>query len=363
MTASLEPARYLRTIMELTLAQLAERLEAELVGGADDAGRQITAVRPIEAAGENEVTFMAEDKHKAVLKESLAGAVIVSARIEGLDKAQLIVNNVNSALIETLNVFAPRLRAATEGVDPTARIADSARIADGVSIGAYVVIDDNVEIGPNSVIAAGCKIGENSKIGANSRLDSNVVVYHNCRLGDHVIIQANSAIGATGFGYSLIDGAHELIPHNGGVMIEDFVHIGSNSCVDRGKFGNTIIGAGTKIDNLVQVAHNVVIGKCCLIAGQTGLSGSCTLGDGVVLAGQVGLGDNIKIGDGTMVAGQAGVINDIPAGQKMAWTPAIKARDAFRIVTLTMRLPKMAEQLKKLAKRTEKLEAAEDDKK
>ncbi len=349
--------------MELTVAQLAERLDAELAGGAGDIGRQITAVCPIEAASENEVTFITDDKHKTALEKSRVGAVIVSAHIEGLDKPQLIVKNVSSALIEALSIFAPQLKAATEGVDPTARIADNARIAEGVSIGAYVVIDDSVEIGPNSIIAAGCKIGESSRIGANCRIDCNVVVYHNCRLGDHVIIQANSTIGSTGFGYSFVDGAHKLIPHNGGVVIEDFVHIGCNSCIDRAKFGNTMIGAGTKIDNLVQVAHNVVIGKCCLIAGQVGLSGSCTLGDGVVLAGQVGLGDNIKIGDGTMVGAQAGVMGDIPAGQKVAWTPAIKAREAYRIVTLVMRLPKMAEQLKKLTKRTEKLEAAEDDKK
>lgn len=363
MTARRSQARYSLTAMELTVAQLAERLDAELAGGADDTDRQITAVCPIEAAGENEVTFMTDDKYKAALEKSRAGAVIVSAHIEGLDKPQLIVKNVNSALIETLSAFAPQLRAATEGVDPTARIADSARIAEGVSIGPYVVIDEGVEIGQNSIIAAGCKIGENSKIGANSRIDSNVVIYHNCRLGKHVIVQANSTIGSTGFGYSFIDGAHQLIPHNGGVVIEDFVHIGSNCCVDRAKFANTIIGAGTKIDNLVQVAHNVVIGKCCLIAALSGLSGSCKLGDGVVLAGQVGVGNNIKIGDGAMVAAQAGVIGDVPAGQKMAWTPAIKARDAFRLVTLTMRLPKMAEQLKKLTKRTEELEAAEDDKK
>ena len=362
MTARLRRARYSLIVMELTVAKLAERLDAELAGGAGDVGRQITAVCPIEAASENEVTFITDDKHKIALEKSRAGAVIVSAHIEGLDKPQLIVKNVNSALIEALSAFAPQLKAATESVDPTARIADSAKIADGVSIGAYAVIDDGVEIGPNSIIAAGCKIGENSKIGANSRIDSNVVIYHNCRLGDHVIIQASSTIGSTGFGYSFIDGAHKLIPHNGGVAIEDFVHIGANCGVDRAKFGDTIIGAGTKIDNLVQIGHNVVIGKCCLIAALSGLSGSCKLGDGVVLAGQVGLADNIEIGDGTMVAAQAGVMNSIPAGQKVAWTPAIKAKEAFRIVTLVMRLPKMVEQLKKLTKRTEKLEAAENDK-
>jgi len=348
--------------MELTVAQLAKRLDAKLAGNTDGATRPITAVCPIEAASESEVTFIVDDKHKALLKKSRAGAVIVSARVEGLDKPQLIVKDVRSSLIEALSAFAPRLKAAPEGIDSTARVADSAKIASGVSIGAHVVVDDGVEIGSDTIIAAGCKIGENSKIGANCRIDSNVVIYHNCRLGGHVVVQANSTIGSTGFGYSFIDGAHKLIPHNGGVVIEDFVHIGANCCVDRAKFGDTIVGAGTKIDNLVQIAHNVVIGKCCLIAALSGLSGSCRLGDGVVLAGQVGLADNIEIGDGTMVGAQAGVMNSIPAGQKIAWTPAIKAKEAFRIVTLVMRLPKMAEQLKKLSKRTDRLEAAKDDK-
>jgi len=349
--------------MKLTIEQLAKRLGAELTGDANAIGRQIIAVRPIKTADENEVTFVTDDKHKASLSQSHAGAVIVSARIDGLDKPQLIVKNVDAALIETLKIFAPELKAATEGIDPTAKVADNVKIAKGVSVGANVVIDDGVEIGQNSIICSGCKIGENSKLGEHSRLDSNVVVYHNCRIGNNVIVQANSTIGSTGFGYSFIDGAHRLIPHNGGVIIEDFVEIGANCCVDRAKFGNTIIGAGTKIDNLVQIAHNVVIGKCCLIVAQAGIAGSCKLGDGVVLGGQVGLADNIEIGDGTMVAAQAGVINNVPAGQKLAWTPAIKKEDAMRTVGLVLRLPKMAKQLKQLSKRIEKLEAAEDDKK
>ncbi len=177
-----------------------------------------------------------------------------------------------------------------------------------------------------------------------------------------MVIQANSTIGSTGFGYSFIGGSHKLIPHNGGVAIEDFVEIGANCCIDRAKFGNTIIGAGTKIDNLVQIAHNVVIGKCCLIAAQAGISGSCKLGDGVVLGGQVGLADNIEIGDGTMIGAQSGVHDSIAAGQQFAGSPAIERREAFRILCLTRRLPKMAEQLKQLSKRMERLEAAEDDK-
>ncbi len=349
--------------MGVTIAQLAERLGAALVADEAYHGREITAVGPIEVAGESEVTFVTDDKHKAFLEKSRAGAVIVSRRVDGFERPQLIVEDVNAALIEALNIFAPKLKGVSEGIDPTAKIGRNVRIAKTAAVGAGVVIDDGVEIGENTIIGSGCKIGENSQIGKRCRLDSNVVIYHNCRLGNNVIVQANSTIGSTGFGYAFIDGSHRLIPHNGGVVIEDFVEIGANCCVDRAKFGNTIIGAGTKIDNLVQIAHNVVIGKCCLIAGQVGISGSCRLGDGVVLAGQVGLADNIEIEDGVMVGAQAGVINNVPAGRQLAWTPAIERKDALRIVGLVMRLPKIAEQLKQLTKRIEKVEAAKDDKK
>jgi len=351
--------------MRLTIAQLANRLKAELAGQGDPdkiGSRQISAVGPVETADESEVTFVSDDKHKAALEGSHAGAVIVSARLDGLDKPQLIVKNVNAALIEALNIFTPKLKPVTAGIDPTAKLAHDVKIAEGASVGAGVVIDDGVEIGQNSIIRSGCKIGENSKVGKNCRLDSNVVIYHNCRLGNNVVIQANSTVGSTGFGYSFIDGAHRLIPHNGGVVIEDFVEIGANCCIDRAKFGDTIIGAGTKIDNLVQIAHNVVIGKCCLIAAQAGISGSCKLGDGVVLGGQVGLADNIKIGDGAMIGAQSGLSHSIVAGQQLMGSPALEKRESFRIFGLWRRLPKMAELLKQLHKRVEKLEAAEDDK-
>jgi UDP-3-O-[3-hydroxymyristoyl] glucosamine N-acyltransferase len=359
--------------MRLTVAQLADRLGAALVG---DGSGQIRAVGTIEAAGENEVAFIrdsklhyvqpgttSDEKYLSAVKQSLAGAVIAGMRIEDLDKPQLIVKNVNAALIEALNIFAPNLKPAAEGIDPSAKVADSAKIANSAAIGAGVVVEDGAEIGPNSVIAGGCKIGENSKIGRNCRLDNNVVVYHNCHLGNNVVIQANTTVGSTGFGYSLIDGSHKLIPHNGGVVIEDFVEIGANCCIDRAKFGNTIIGAGTKIDNLVQIAHNVVIGKNCLIAGLVGISGSCRLGDGVVLAGQVGLADNIEIGDGVKVGAQAGVMNDIGAGETVLGSPANNIKEALHIMGLMKRLPKLNKQLKQLNKRVERLEAAKDDKK
>jgi len=358
--------------MRLTVTQLAEQIGAELIG---DGRVQICGVGAVEAAGKTDVTFIKDPEHYGRrsgtltgarripgLKQSKAGAVIVGRRIEGLAKPQLIVNNVDAALIEALKVFAPKLKAAAAGIDPTAKVGQDVKIGSGVSVGAGVVIDDGAQVGANTVISSGCRIGENSSLGKNCRLDSNVVVYHNCSIGDNVIIQANSTIGSTGFGYSFIDGEHRLIPHNGGVVIEDFVEIGANCCVDRAKFGNTTIGAGTKIDNLVQIAHNVMIGKCCLIAALVGISGSCKLGDGVVLGGQAGVVDNIEIGDGTIVGGKSGVWHNIAAGQQVVGMPAIERIESLRIMSLTRRLPKLAEQLKQLIKRIEKLEAAKDNK-
>ncbi len=347
--------------MRITIEELAQRLGAEVSGAAADRTRDITGIQPVEVAGDGDVTFVTDARHAAAAARSGAAAVIVGKPLENLPKLQLVVKDVNAALIETLNVFAPQLTPATPGVDPSARIGGNVSLAENVSIGPHVVIENNVRIGARSVIAGGCKIGENTKIGADCRLDGNVVIYHGCTIGRHVIIQANSTVGAVGFGYVFLDGAHRLIPHNGGVIIEDFVEIGANTCVDRAKFGNTIIGAGTKIDNLVQVAHNVVIGKCCLIAAQVGVAGSCRLGDGVVLAGQVGLADNIEIGAGTMVGAQAGVMSSVGPGEKLAWSPALNVKEAARVVAHVLRLPKLAQELKRLTAKVDRLEAAKND--
>lgn len=346
--------------MGVTVAQLAERLGARLVGPSAERAREITAVMPAEVACVSDVTFVTDSKHEAAAAKSEAGAVIVPAPIKGLAKPQLVVEDVNAALIQALRWFAPQLKPPVAGVDASASIGIGVQLGEGVSIAPHVVIEDHVQIGPHTIVGSGGKIGENTAIGANCRLDSNVVIGHGCRLGNHVVVQANSTIGSVGFGYAFIDGAHTLIPHNGGVAIEDFVEIGANCCIDRAKFGNTIIGAGTKIDNLVQVAHNVVIGRCCLIAAQVGIAGSSRLGDGVVLAGQVGLADNIEIGAGTMVGAQAGVMSSAPPGKKLAWSPAMDVREAARVMAHIFRLPKLAQQLKHLTAKVEELETAKD---
>jgi UDP-3-O-[3-hydroxymyristoyl] glucosamine N-acyltransferase len=192
--------------MKMTVAQLAQKIDAELVG---DGTPQIDAVGPVKAASETQVTFIkdanrygkrADARHTTQLDKSKAVAVIVSTRIEGLTKTQLIVKNVDAALIMALKILAPPLKTPVPGIDPTAKLAQDVKIGKGVAIGPCVVIDDRVEIGANSIIASGCKIGENSRIGENCRLDSNVVVYHNCIIGHNVVIQANSTIGSTGFG-------------------------------------------------------------------------------------------------------------------------------------------------------------------
>jgi UDP-3-O-[3-hydroxymyristoyl] glucosamine N-acyltransferase len=271
------------------------------------------------------------------------------------------VKNVNAALIEALKIFAPKLEPAAPGIDSTAKVAAGVKIGTNVSIGAFAVIETGAEIGDDTIISAGCKIGQNAKIGRSTRLDCNVIIYHNCIIGNSVIIQANSVIGAVGFGYYFIDGAHRLIPHNGIVVIEDYVEIGANSCVDRAKFGETRIGAGTKIDNLVQIGHNVIVGKCCLMAGQVGISGSVKIGDGVVLGGQVGVTDNIEIGDRVMAGARSLILKSVGPGMNVLGFPAHESKDAIRVWICLERLPKFMEQVKALTARVEKLETAKDD--
>ena len=342
----------------LTVAELAERIDARLAG---EGTAVVEGVNSIEQAGADDVAFVTSGKHVRSVAESKAAAIIVAAKIESAPIPQLIVDSVETALIATLNLFAPRLTPAS-GVHPTAVVEETAVIGDNVAIGPAAYISHGVRVGAGSIISAGCAIGENTSIGENCRLDGNVVVYYNCRVGKNCIIQANTTIGSVGFGYYPIDGRPKLIPHNGGVVIEDCVEIGANTCIDRAKFGNTVIGAGTKIDNLVHIAHNVVIGKCCLIAGQVGISGSCRLGDGVVLAGQVGIADHIEIGSSAVIGADSGVIGNIAAGQQMLGVPAIDARKELQIWALKKRLPDMARQLKEVISKVEKLEASKDNK-
>ena len=343
----------------VTVNQIAEITSAELFG---DGSIQISGINSVARAGADEITFVSEKKYIRKVKDSSAAAIIVNKKTEDTARPLLIVGNVDAAVIEVLKIFAEEPPTMEPSIHPTAVIEDGAEIDESAYIGPAACIRAKAKIGPHTVIGPGCYIGWNTKIGADCRLDANVVIYHNCRIGNNCIIQANATIGAIGFGYSFIDGEHKPIPHIGGVIIEDFVDIGANTCVDRAKFGNTIVGAGTKIDNQVQIAHNVIIGKCCLITAQVAIAGSSELGNGVVLAGQVGIADHIKIGDGVIVGAQAGVMTDIGPGRKVVGTPALDDKETMRIVLTSMKLPEMVKQLKKLIRKVERLEAAENNK-
>jgi UDP-3-O-[3-hydroxymyristoyl] glucosamine N-acyltransferase len=339
------------------ISKLAELLGAEVIG---EGSEEVCGVNSLGEASPGEISFVSQAKMAAKALESKASAVICTSEIDGFDGFQLIVKNVDAALIKVLNLFAMEI-AVESGVHPSAVVDESVQIGDNVSVGPLAVVGRNVSIGDGSVIASGCSIGDNVTVGKNTRIDANVVIYRNCAVGNNCVIQANSTIGACGFGYSFIDGQHQLVPHNGGVVIDDCVEIGANSTIDRAKFGNTTIGAGTKIDNFVMVAHNVIIGRCCLLAGRSAIAGSTVLGDGVVLAGDGGVGDNITLGDGVVVTTRATALKDTPAGMTVSGTPGRDMKGYMRQLAHVQRLPKMAKQMKELVKKVQDLEASKNN--
>ncbi|MHC5083877.1 MAG: UDP-3-O-(3-hydroxymyristoyl)glucosamine N-acyltransferase [Planctomycetota bacterium] len=341
----------------MQLSELAQQIQAELVG----ADAPVDGVNTIQDASESEICFLTSQKHAAGLSDSCAAAVIVDTAIDDCPMAQLVVDNVNAGLIAALKLFAPKLTE-LEGVHPSAVVEADAQLSPTAIVGPNAYIGHGVQIGAETVIGPGCSIGENTTIGPRCRLESNAVIYHDCQIGSFCVIGANTTIGGVGFGYSYIDGQHQLIPHNGGVILEDGVEIGCNSCVDRAKFGNTLIGAGTKIDNLVQVAHNAQIGRLCLLAGHVGISGSTVVGDGVIFAGASGTSDNITVGDGAIIGAQSAAVQDIAPGEKVWGDPPQPLSKELRCKSVYRNLPELAKEIKQLRKKVAKLEAAKDDK-
>jgi UDP-3-O-[3-hydroxymyristoyl] glucosamine N-acyltransferase len=269
------------------------------------------------------------------------------------------VRDPELALCTALAALAPQVPTVPPGVDPTARIAPSA-VIEGAAIGPFVCIGEGAHVGPGTQLHAGVYVGAHSRIGRDVVLWPNVVVRERTTIGDRVVIHPNATIGADGFGYLQRDGRHVKIPQIGVVVIEDDVEIGANTCIDRARSGETRIGHGTKIDNLVQIGHNVRVGPECIIISQCGISGSTTLGDHVILAGQVGIIDHLSIGRGAVVAAKSGVARDIPDGQVWRGIPAVENSEFGRQAVGVRRLPKIMDHLKELAKRIEALESAKD---
>lgn len=331
----------------LTADAIARAVGGQVVG---DETVVVHGIAPIERATERDLTFLAASRHAAALAKSRAAVVLVSpelAAAPGRVRARVIVADPRAALVTLLPRFAhpaePR-----PGVHRTAVIGHGARLGRDVNVGPYAVIGEGAVLGDGVVVGAHCVLGRGVQVGEGSELSAHVTLDGGAELGRRVRVHAGARIGSDGFGYIFRNGRHEKIPHVGRCVIGDDVEIGANTTIDRGSIGDTIIGSGTKIDNLVHVAHNCRVGQNCLFAAQVGLAGSVVVEDGSVLGGQVGVGDHRTIGAGARVAGGAGIYGDVPAGQTWSGYPARPHREALRAQAALFRLPPLLKRIERL---------------
>ena len=333
--------------MKITVDELAALVGGRVTGGVG--GVAITGVASIQDATEGQITFLANQKYAPALKASRASAVLVPAGFDGETSAVRIeVADPMLALPRVLEKFAPPPIVFPPGVHPAAVVAPDAALGKDVSIQACAVIESGAKIGDGSVIGAHAYIGHGTSIGADCRIYPNVTIRERSLIGNRVTIHSGAVIGGDGFGYEFTGGKHVKIPQTGIVQIDDDVEIGSNTTIDRARFGRTWIQEGTKIDNLVQIAHNVVIGKYSVIVSQAGISGSTRLGQYVTLAGQVGLVGHLEIGDQVIIGAQAGVSKNIPAKEIWLGSPATPMQEQKEKFANINRLPKLFARVKKL---------------
>jgi UDP-3-O-[3-hydroxymyristoyl] glucosamine N-acyltransferase len=326
----------------ITTGQLAEQLGAQLIGPADLA---LTRLDTIDAASAGAITFIRDEAFADKWAASSSSAALVSAgiTIEGHDpksRALIVVPDADLALIRLLELLASAQAKPDTGIAEHALVHPSATVAQSASIAPGAFIGENAHVGESTVIRANAVIERDARVGAHCEIHACVVVGRDCVVGDGCIIHAGTSIGSDGFGYRpAADGKGLVkIPHVGNVVIGQAVEIGANTCIDRAKFGSTTIGDGTKIDNLVQIAHNCVIGRACVLCGKAALSGSVTLGDGVVLGGSVNIIDNVTVGEGARLTAGAGVMNNIGPGETWMGAPAMPHRQQVRIVNALRRI-------------------------
>ncbi len=328
------------------IAEIGERVGGSVEGSPDACVRGVAG---IEWAREGDLTFLANPKYRADLKTTRATAVLIAPGVpcpEGVIAVR--TEDPYAALVRVLPLFDPGLPPVSEGVHPTALVSEEVSLGPDVAIGPQAVVEAGAEIGPGTRIAAQAYVGEGAKLGAECYLYPGVFVGRGCVLGDRVRVQPGAVIGSDGFGYAPVKGQYRKIPQIGIVEIGDDVEIGANACIDRATFGKTVIGPGTKIDNLVQIAHNVAVAEDTVIAAQSGIAGSTRIGRGVRLGGQSGLAGHVRIGDGASIGAQAGVIGDVPAGETYSGYPARPHRDAMRREAAVRKLPEIVRRIRAL---------------
>ncbi len=342
----------------ITHQRLAELVGGELVQGAPEG--VVTGLNSISEAGPGEVTFLGNDRYQAALRTTRATAVLVARDFnetpEGL--AVIRVDNPTLAFSSVIRHFGPPARAFQAGVHPAAVVASSAQFDPlRVSIGPGAVIEDDVAIGDGTAIHAGAFVGHGSRLGADCVLHANCTIKERSRIGDRVIIHSGTVIGSDGFGYEFTHGRHSKVEQVGIVQIDDDVEIGSCTTIDRARFGRTWIGEGTKIDNLVQIAHNVIIGRHCVIVSQVGISGSTRIGDYVTIAGQVGIAGHLEIADQVTLLAKSGVTKSLHEPGAYTGFPAKPLMEGRRQLAASAKIPEMLERLKELEKKLAALEA------
>ncbi len=341
-------------MLHKTLNEIAKFIGGKVIGDGDTL---ITGVSGIKEAAEGDITFLANSKYSPLMDKTAASAIITSADAQKTAKPVILTENPSLAFTKIISMFIPDDIGHPEGIDYTVVMGKNVTLGKDVAIGPYVVIGDNVSIGDKSIIYAGCFIGHHSKIGSQTLIYPHVSIRERISIGSRVIIHSGTVIGSDGFGFVTIKGAQHKIPQVGTVEIADDVEIGANVTIDRARFDKTAIGCGTKIDNLVQIGHNVIIGENCLIVAQVAIAGSTIVGNNVTLAGQAGLVGHITIGDNVIVTGQSGVSKSVPANTMVSGYPARPFMTTQRVNASLQNLPKLFDLVKELKKKVEELEA------
>jgi len=303
----------------VSIGEIVDFVSGEFTG---DRGKAIDSVAPLTSATADQISFLSNRKYASRLAATDAGAILVPQELEGCDARWIRVENPYFAFAKIMTRWFSN-RPLPKGISPKAVVADSAKLGSNVSLGHFAVIGENVVIGSNVTIFQGVSIEAGSAIGDDCIVYPNVVIYDGTRIGNRCIIHSGVVIGSDGYGFATHDGKHHKIPQIGIVRIEDDVEIGAGTTIDRAALGETVIGEGTKIDNLVQIGHNVKVGKHCLLVSQVGIAGSTELGDYVAVAGQSGFSGHLKIGNRVQVAAKSAVLDDVPDDTKVMGSPAV----------------------------------------